>query len=171
MQFDWVPAALHTRLGDEATTALIQLLDRSHREARQDLISACTERFDRRLVEEASGLRIQIAQLGAELRQEMAAKGAELRQEMTAMRADLRQEMAAMGADLRNEIAAMGGDVRKEMAAMGSDLRKEIAWMGGDLRQEIAAGRVDLFKWCFIFWIGQVVTISTAVGVMLRLMR
>jgi hypothetical protein len=43
--------------------------------------------------------------------------------------------------------------------------------LGGDLRQEIAAGRVDLFKWCFLFWVGQVLAMSGIMGVMLRLMR
>jgi hypothetical protein len=127
MDLGQVPAALHARLGDDATTGLLQLLDRSHREAKQQLISACTGRFERRLVEEVSGLRVQIAQLGAELRQ--------------------------------------------QMAAMRADLRQEIATMSADLRQEMAAGRVDLFKRCFLFWIGQVLAISGIVGVMLRVMR
>jgi len=138
MQLNQVPRALQVRLGDEATVGLLELLDRSHREARQELMTACTERFERRLVEEVAGLRVQIAQLGA----------------------DLRQEMATMGADLR-----------QEMATMGADLRQEMATMGADLHQEMAAGRVDLFKWCFLFWIGQVVAVGGIVGVMLRVMR
>ena len=54
---------------------------------------------------------------------------------------------------------------------MGADLRQEMATIGGDLRQEMAAGRVDLFKWCFLFWIGQVLAVGGIVGVMLRVMR
>ena len=149
MHLNDVPAALQGRLGDEASTALLQLLDRSHREAREDLLNACTERFERRLVQEVSGVRIEMAQLGADLRHDMATMGANLRQEMAIMRADLWQEMATMRADLRQEIAILGAD----------------------LRQEMAAGRVDLFKWCFLFWIGQVLAISGVVGVMLRVMR
>lgn len=49
------------------------MLDRSHREAREDVITACTERFERRLVQEVSGLRVQIAQVEATLRADMAA--------------------------------------------------------------------------------------------------
>lgn len=118
--------------------ALLELLERSHREARQPLIDACTERFERRLVEETAALRVQIAQLGA----------------------DLRQEMASMGAELRQEMASLGAELRREMASMGAGLH-----------QEIAAGRVELFKWCFLFWIGQVLAITGIMGVMLRLMR
>jgi hypothetical protein len=182
MQLNQGPRALQARLGDDATGELLDLLDRSHREARQELITACTERFERRLVEEVAGLRVQIAQLGSglreematmgsTLRQEMATMGADLRQEMTTMGADLRQEMVTMGADLRQEMTTMGADLRQEMVTMGADLRRETATMGSTLRQEMAAGRVDLFKWCFLFWIGQVLAISGIVGVMLRVMR
>ena len=43
--------------------------------------------------------------------------------------------------------------------------------MGSDLRAEMASSRVELFKWCFLFWIGQVLAIGGLMGVMLRLMR
>ncbi|HXG54175.1 MAG TPA: hypothetical protein VNJ03_02235 [Vicinamibacterales bacterium] len=73
MEIDEVSVALQGRLGAEATGGLLQLLDHSHREARDDVIVACTERFERRLVEEMSSLRVQIAQVEATLRGEMAA--------------------------------------------------------------------------------------------------
>lgn len=138
MRLDQVPRALQARLGDDATVALLDVLDASHREAREPLMVACTERFERRLVEEVAGLRIQNAELGAELRREMVTMGAELRQ---------------------------------EMATMGAELRQEIAALGGALRQELAVGRVDLIKWSFLFWVGQVLAITAIMGVMLRLMR
>ena len=129
--------------------ALLELLDRSHRESRDELIITCTERFERRVVEEGAGLRVQIAQLGAELR----------------------QEMATMGAELRQEMATMGAELRQEVASVRVDLRQDMTTMGADLRQEIATGRVDLFKWCFLFWIGQVLAITGIMGVMLRVIR
>ena len=76
-----------------------------------------------------------------------------------------------MGADLRQEMVTMGADLRQEMATMGADLRQEIVTTGAGLRHEMATGRVDLFKWCFLFWIGQVLAISGIMGVMLRVMR
>ena len=39
------------------------------------------------------------------------------------------------------------------------------------IRQEIATGRVEMVKWCFLFWIGQLVTIASIAGIMLRLVR
>jgi hypothetical protein len=46
-----------------------------------------------------------------------------------------------------------------------------MATLGSGLRDESAAGRVDLFKWCFLFWVGQVLAIGGLLAVMLRLTR
>jgi hypothetical protein len=155
-----VPPALWARLGPDATGELAELLDRSSREARDAVIAACTDRFERRLTDETSNVRVEMARLGADLRQEMAS-----------MRADLRQEMATMRADLRQEMATMGATLRQEMAAMGADLRQEMAAMGAGLRQEAASGRVELVKWCFLFWVGQVLAIGGLMSLMLRFTR
>jgi hypothetical protein len=105
METDCVPLSLRARLGIEATAGLIELIEESHTEARDAVISACTDRFERRLVDEMSGLRIELAQSASRI------------------------------------------------------------------REDIAAGRVDLFKWCFLFWIGQVVAIGGILGVMVRVTR
>ena len=105
VEMDTVPAPLRARLGQNATMGLLEVLGLSHEKAREGVISACTERFDRRLVEETSALRLQMAHLE------------------------------------------------------------------DHLRQDIAAGRVELIKWCFLFWVGQVLAIGGMMGVMLRLAR
>jgi hypothetical protein len=116
MDIETVPATLRERLGPEATGGLLHLLELTHHEWRADVIAACTERFERRLVEEVAGLRVQIAQTEAVLRRDMAE-------------------------------------------------------MGSGIRQEIATGRVEMLKWCFLFWIGQLVTLASILGIMLRLIR
>ena len=156
MEIESVPPALQARLGPEATGGLLQLLHRSDLERRGDVIAACTERFERRLVEEVSGLRVQIVQVESAIRQDMAQQGA-----------SLRAEIAQQGATLREEMATLGSTLRQEMATMGSSLRQDMS----GLRDEIAAGRVDLFKWCFLFWVGQVLAIGGLLAVMLRLTR
>jgi hypothetical protein len=72
MEIAEVPPALHGRLGLEATAGLLHVLERSHHEARADVVTACTERFERRLVEETSSLRVQIANVETALRGDMA---------------------------------------------------------------------------------------------------
>ena len=100
-----VPAGLRTALGREATAGLLELLNLSHREEREAVVTAYTERLERRVVDEVAKVRVDVAQLG------------------------------------------------------------------GMLRQEMAAGRVELFKWCFLFWIGQVFAVGGLMSVMLRLLR
>ena len=77
-----VPTALKDRLGPEATDGLLRLLGQVQTDLREDVITACTDRFERRLVEEVSGLRVQIAQVESSIRQDMTRLGAELRQEI-----------------------------------------------------------------------------------------
>jgi len=182
MDIDAVSAPLRERLGPEATGGLLDLFDLARSEWRNDLIAACTDRYERRLAEEIAGVRVQIAQVEASLRTEIAQTGAGIRQEMAQMGAGIRQEMAQMGAGMRQEMAEMGAQIRQDMAQMGAQIRQETGKMGAQIRQEMgemgsgirtdmATGRVELFKWCFLFWIGQVVAVSTIVGLMLRLMR
>ena len=83
----------------------------------------------------------------------------------------LRVQIAQTEAVLRRDMAEMGAGIRAEMVQMGAGIREELARMGGSMGQEIATGRVELFKWCFLFWIGQVVATTTMVGIMIRLMR
>lgn len=86
-----VPLALRARLGEEATEGLVTLLVVAEKECTTKVMNDSVERFERRLVEELSTVRIELAQL-----------------------------------------------------------------------------RVDLLRWSFAFWIGQVVAVATIVGVMLR---
>jgi hypothetical protein len=32
-------------------------------------------------------------------------------------------------------------------------------------------GRFDLLKWCFVFWVGQVVAVAGVMGLMLRMLK
>jgi hypothetical protein len=155
-----VPSPLRDTLGSEATVGLLELLDRAQRDVKESVFAGCTDRFERRLVEETSSLRVQIAQLGGSLRQEMARMGA-----------DLRKETAQMGAGLRQQIVDTNARLRQDMLEMNGKVRQEVAEMGAALRSDIANGRVELFKWCFLFWIGQVFAIGTLMAVMLRLAR
>ena len=90
-----VPPALRARLGGEATEGLVKVFEVAERECTDKVMNDTVERFERRLVEEISGVRVEIT-------------------------------------------------------------------------HDIATLRVDLLKWSFAFWIGQVVAVATIVGVMLR---
>jgi hypothetical protein len=74
-------------------------------------------------------------------------------------------------AGLRVQIAQTEAVLRRDMAEMGAAIRHEMTEMGSNLRHELSSGRVEILKWCFLFWIGQVVAVSSIVGIMLRFVR
>ena len=152
-----VSPALAGRLGADATAGLVELIDTVEGHCVDIVMERSVERFERRLSEEVSTLRVEMARMGADLRQEI-----------TTVRSDLRQEMATLGSDLRGEMATLGSDLRREMATLGSDLRREMAILGSDLRQDIGNQKFDLLKWSFLFWIGQVVAMAGIVTLLLR---
>jgi hypothetical protein len=74
-------------------------------------------------------------------------------------------------AGVRVQLSQVETSLRTEIAQMGASIRQDMAHMGSGIRNDMAAGRVELFKWCFIFWIGQVLAMTGITGVMLRLFR
>ena len=111
-----VPTALSDRLGEPATAALVQMFDEERQTRTEAIVQQCTDRFERRLVEETSKLRTEFGQL------------------------------------------------RSGFDQLRTDVRVEIA----GLRTEMVAGRFELLKWAFIFWVGQFVSVVGFVGLMLR---
>lgn len=109
MERQRVPGALQQRLGPEGTAGLLHLLADARRECVTDVITVVADRFERRLVEETSTMRLEMSQGFAALRQEMAA----LRQEMAGAIGAVRQEMAAGTAGLRQEMADQKFDILK----------------------------------------------------------
>jgi len=132
MQANSVPAALRERLGPDATSGFLDVFELERRTWSDQVLNIGAERFERRLAESASVLRIQIAQTEAALRQEIAQLEMRLRQEMAQLELRLRQEMGQLETRVRQELAGM--EVR--------------------ITGEIASNRVELLKWSFVFWIG-----------------
>jgi hypothetical protein len=124
MEASRVPAALRARLGDEGTIGLLEFMDSTRREWSEYVLSLATDRFERRLTEELSALRIEIAQSQANLKQE------------------LKQELHEGLTAVRQEIS--------------------------ELRQETANFRVEIIRWCFGFWIGQVAVVGGMLAFFLR---
>lgn len=162
-----VPATLRERLGTEATAGLVDLFNDARAEWRVDVISAAADRYERRLLEETSKLRVEMVQGFASLRQQIAGccTRQELREESAALRADI--------ATVRGEVAVLRGeigDVRREIA----DLRAQIGDVRGEisgLRQEIASGRFELLKWAFVFWVGQFIALAGLMAVVIQQLR
>ena len=171
MDVEVVPAPLRERLGPAATGGLLHVLELAQREGRAEVIATCTDRFERRLSEEIAGVRVQLAQVEGSLKTEISGMGAAIRQEMAEMNVAIRQEMSQMNVAIRNDMSRMTVAIRSEMAEMNVAIRNDMAGMNVAIRSDMATARVELLKWCFLFWIGQVVAVGTMLGVMLRVLR
>lgn len=73
-----MPQELRDRLGHEGSLGLLKLLDSIRREWSDAVLSLAIERFERRLAEEISKLRVEFHQDLAGVRQEMAITRVEL---------------------------------------------------------------------------------------------
>ena len=126
MGFHKVPSALQERLGAEGTSDLVRLLNTAEAEWSDDVLNRSQDRFERRVVDVAAGVRVDVAR----------------------------------------EAAALQG----EIAGLRTEMKVEISEGFASIRQELATSRVELLKWSFLFWVGQVFAIVALVGAMLRAM-
>lgn len=62
-------------------------------------------------------------------------------------------------------------NVRRERGHLEMGLRRDFAQMEIRVLREIGNSRFELLKWSFLFWIGQVVTMSAIIAAMLRSIR
>ena len=138
MEISDVPDPLRDRLDHEATAGLIELLTNAQQEWTTEMIERVGDRFERRLTDETTKIRVEMVQGFAALRQEMATGLSQVRQEMATGLSQLRQEMT------------------EGFAA---------------LRQELAETRVELLKWTFVFWVGQLFALAGFLAVLLRFLR
>ena len=95
-----VPAALRERLGEEGTFGLVDLLDRSGREWKVEVLETAGDRFARALAEESARIRTLIAEQGARLEARLAEQGARF----DARLAEHGARSAGRMADLRAEL-------------------------------------------------------------------
>jgi hypothetical protein len=73
-----VPEILMERLGEKGARALVDMLHTSNRTCQDDVLEKTAERFERRLVEETSKLRVDMAQLRTDLHGEIVSSRFEL---------------------------------------------------------------------------------------------
>jgi len=100
METAGVPAALRERLGEEGTLGLVDLLDRTGRQWKVEVLETAGDRFARALAEESARIRTLIAEQGARLEARLAEQGARF----DARLAEHGARSAGRMADLRAEL-------------------------------------------------------------------
>ena len=105
--------ALRERLGDQALGELAEMVNNAGRLWRHEVLELATERFGRMLAEEAGKLRVEMANLRAELKEDIAA-----------LRTELKGDIAALRAELKGDIGALRGELKGDGAVLRADLLK-----------------------------------------------
>jgi hypothetical protein len=95
-----VPRALREKLGEEATDALVALLNEAGENNKKSVIEVVEERFERRLSEEIGKLRVELSTEMSKLRTELSTETSKLRTELSTETSKLRTEMHDLRANL-----------------------------------------------------------------------
>jgi hypothetical protein len=159
MEVEDVSAALQARLGPDATTGLLALLETARLEWKDEVTAVALERFERRLTEEASGLRSEIRELGGALRGEMREGEARLREEMRDLAAALREEgrvnTAALREEVRSGASGLRIELKQDISSLRVEVKDEMSKFRVDVADALSKARVDMMRWSFSLWVGQ----------------
>jgi hypothetical protein len=69
---------------------------------------------------------------------------------------------------LTTEISSLRVDYTREMATLRQDITEGMSALRQDFTRDLSSVRVELLKWSFLFWIGQVAAIAGLLAFMLR---
>jgi len=100
----------------------------------EQLLTAATDRFERRLSAEVGAVRVAMIEQDA------------------ATRRELREEIS----NLRVEMVEQDGATRLEIAKVRVDMAEQFA----SSRIQTEARHRELLKWAFVFWVGQAIAVA-----------
>jgi hypothetical protein len=124
VQVNALPPALRERLGSEGTGGLLHVLDVAEREWSDKVLTLAGERFERRLAENASSLRVQISQSEGAVRADMGKLEVRLVEQLSQMEVRVLREIAIGRVDtIKWSFLFWVGQVVAISAVMGTMLR------------------------------------------------
>jgi hypothetical protein len=115
------------------------------------------------------GLRLR-SRLGPEAGEDLSDAFEEAEKDMVAITSErFEQRLIAVAAELRADIGRSQSELRQEMTTMDAGIRVALTDGLSKIRAEMSEMRVDVLRWSFLFWIGQVAATGTLLALMLRL--
>jgi len=69
---------------------------------------------------------------------------------------------------LTSEISSLRVDFTTELSAFRQDVTTDLSALRQDFTRDLSAVRVELLKWSFLFWVGQVAAMAGLLAFMLR---
>lgn len=122
-----VPKPLRETLGEDASEALVKMLNEQGKETQNSVIETAALRFEKRLTEKVSGLQVEL--------------------EKTEKRLDNR---------ITSEISAVRVELGETEQRLDNRITSETSNVRTELSEKIQKSKTDTIKWMFIFYIGQI---------------
>ncbi|RMD90035.1 MAG: hypothetical protein D6813_09815, partial [Calditrichaeota bacterium] len=118
------------KLGDEAVDSLVELINQSLGEQKNNIIELVEEKFERRLTQELSKIQKQILETERKLEKQI-----------LGVKTGLEKQIQEVKTELRNEIQEVKSGLEDRITKVEVQMSKNYA---------------SIITWMFIFWIGQV---------------
>ena len=96
--------------------------------------------------------------LTREARGELVTKG-DLKVDLALLRSDLEKQIGDFRTDLEKQITNLRTELKTDITNLRTELKTDIANLRTELKTDIAEAKVDLIKWMFLFWVGQVAAV------------
>src|SRR5262249_39473149 len=80
----------------------------------------------------------------------------------------LTTELARFDGRLTTELGRLETRLATELARFDTRLTSELSALRKDVSQELVTTRVDMLRWSFVFWIGQVAAVTGLLAYLLR---
>ncbi|GER93626.1 hypothetical protein A45J_1374 [hot springs metagenome] len=152
-----IPKALRDKLGDEAAESFAVLLKEVEHEGRKDALVLAEERFERRLSEEAASLRVKISEVKAELETKI-----------SEVKTDLEAKISEVEERFERRLSEEVASLRVKISEVKAELETKISEVKAELEAKISEVKVDIIKWMFIFWAGQIVVLIAILQIFFR---
>ena len=80
----------------------------------------------------------------------------------------LTTEISSLRVDFTREMATLRQDMSNDMWALRQDMTNGMSALRQDFTEDVSSVRVELLKWSFVFWVGQVAAMAGLLAFMLR---
>ncbi|MBE7439825.1 MAG: hypothetical protein HS115_15330 [Spirochaetales bacterium] len=107
-----IPRRLEELLGADGTDQFVDFLNGALQVHKEDIITTVVDKFERRVVAETSALRVQIAELRAEVKTKIAELRTEVKTEIAAVRTEMADKFEKVHREIGGIHAAIAGQTR-----------------------------------------------------------
>ncbi|MEW6621304.1 MAG: hypothetical protein AB1422_18565 [bacterium] len=140
-----IPKPLREKLGEDGIDSLIDVLNKSEERVKEDVITLSAEKFERRLSQEISGVRSDLAILEGKFETRITQETSKIDKRIT-------EEVSMLEVKLDKRITEETAKLDKRITEEVSNVNERIS----EVRVELKATYASIIRWMFIFYLGQI---------------